>query len=507
MSGAQTVDGVAVTDHLTDNTGLPPDRVLVKNQADQTTNGIYSVSSTGAWVLAGDWQGAYNAANGTLVSVNGGSTQTGLWQLTTPDPVVIVPAVGSGSNITFAQFTLSTGTATNATNIGTTAVSTNANYFITGVAASAGGFQPAEINANVFYNPSTGTVGATNFVGTGANLSGNASIQNLTVTGTCSGCSGTASLSLSGLIAATTTNAIDSGNKAQIWAWNTLGANNALTLSTTNATTGALLGLSEMTTGAGFALNATLTGTSNTGYAGYFTNPSTSGYAVYAAGAEKVTGVFTASGNVLLSGTTTVANLNATTLNTGSASLGGTTTANNLTVTGTCSGCGGGALIPLPGATVNASGAAQVVFTSTYITSAYNKYVVEADGVTTSDGDLINMQVSTNNGGTYYSTGTYVCSYTYYSGGATGNGCGVDSRLDIGGPISSSSPSQLRLTFSNPSASAGHLFGFHVDAPSGRSYIGGGTDGLATPINNIKLYDGNGGTITGNFHLYAYMGT
>jgi hypothetical protein len=510
LSGAQTIDGVAVTDHLSDSTDLPPDRVLVKNQADQTTNGIYSVSATGAWQLAGDWQGAYNAVSGTLVLVNGGSTQQGIWQLTTANPVVIAPTVGSGSNITFTEYSPTVGTATNALNLSTSTTSTNASYYIMGAATVGGGFQNAGINSGVSFNPSTGILSATGFTGTSANLTGTATIQNLTVNGTCTGCSGSASLTINGLIAATGANSINNSSFAQTWSWQSLTTNTALTLSTTNATTGTLLAISEITTGSGAALTSTLTGLGNSGYAGYFTNTATTGYAIYSAGAEEVTGVLTVTGNASLTGTTSVSNLN-----TGNANLGGTTTAanitaSNITVTGTCTGCGAGALILL--STVNASGAAQVVFSSTYLTATYNKYVVEYDSVKTSDSSgsaYLELEISTD-GSTFNAPGclgvvnaagsvvsdanpgnigflsnagtdTVAEGRVYLTLGRTNEGFAMDAKWS--GPQSSSTAQK----------SGSNGCGYHLSS---------GT------VTTVKLFDSSGtDTISGNFHLYGLLGS
>jgi len=68
LSGTQTIDGVAV------NVG---DRVLVKNQTDQTKNGIYQVSA-GAWTRTGDADTGDEIASATVLSEGGtvnGSTQ------------------------------------------------------------------------------------------------------------------------------------------------------------------------------------------------------------------------------------------------------------------------------------------------------------------------------------------------------------------------------------------------------------------------------------------------
>lgn len=500
LSGAQTIDGVSVTDHLNDSTGLPPDRVLVKNQADQTTNGVYVVSSTGAWVLAGDWQGAYNAASGTIIIVNSG-TQAGFWQLTTLDPVVIAPAVGNGSNITFALYTPSVGTAAQATTVGTTASSTNASYYITGVASASSGYQAEVINSAVSFNASTGAVTATKFSGTNAALTGTTTTQNLTVLGTCTGCSGTTSLSLSGIVAATTSSSIDNSNYAQTWAWNTLGANTALTLSTTNGTTGSLLALSETTTGTGKALSSTLTGTSNTGYAGYFVNPSTSGYAVYASGAVNITGALTGV-NAALSGT-----LTATTINAANAALSGTATVNNLTVSGTCTNCGGGDYKLL--SFVNASGAAQVVFNASVLTG-YKEYMILYDslqGVENND-DNMELLVSTDNGSSYKSA------YLNDSGGVTSYVDFLAGNVVHGTGWTFPHTYQGRIYFSNPgSTTTATIFDCYVSGYTGTNTIGstsfvkgnraGGFAGTGAAINNVKIIaaGGSANTFSGNFYL------
>ena len=90
LSGTQTIDGVAVVEE---------DRVLVKNQTDQTTNGIYYCQAS-AWVRAPDFDGARDCIQGTLVFVATGTTNAGtMWQLTTTDPVI------GTSNLTFSLAT------------------------------------------------------------------------------------------------------------------------------------------------------------------------------------------------------------------------------------------------------------------------------------------------------------------------------------------------------------------------------------------------------------------
>lgn len=52
------------------------------------------------------------------------------------------------------------GTATNATNVGTTANSTNANFYIPFVASSSSGNQALQVDAGISYNPSTNAITA-----------------------------------------------------------------------------------------------------------------------------------------------------------------------------------------------------------------------------------------------------------------------------------------------------------------------------------------------------------
>lgn len=78
-------------------------------------------------------------------------------------------------------------------------------------------------------------------------------------------------IALSALLSGTTTNSIDSTGNTQTWNWSTLGVNTGLNLNGT-------------TTGVGKVFSSTLTGAANTGYAGYFQNTATTGYALFANG-------------------------------------------------------------------------------------------------------------------------------------------------------------------------------------------------------------------------------
>jgi hypothetical protein len=89
LSGVQTIDGVAV--------GNNSERVLVKDQATTSQNGIY-IASTGPWVLAADFTNNNNVALGTLVLVTSGAVNQGVIfeQTCTDNPIVI-----GTSNIAF----------------------------------------------------------------------------------------------------------------------------------------------------------------------------------------------------------------------------------------------------------------------------------------------------------------------------------------------------------------------------------------------------------------------
>ena len=91
LSGLTTIDGVLLQNG---------DRVLVKDQGDNTTNGIYS-ASTGVWGRTADYNftPAGEIANGDLIPVTSGVTQyNSLWAQTGVNPIV------SGDSVTFTLF-------------------------------------------------------------------------------------------------------------------------------------------------------------------------------------------------------------------------------------------------------------------------------------------------------------------------------------------------------------------------------------------------------------------
>jgi phage-related tail fiber protein len=85
LAGLQTIDGVALA---------AGDRVLVKDQTDQTTNGVYN-AATGPWTRSVDAANNSQWSQGVMVLVTQGTTNAGgggnptLWALTAPNPIVL----------------------------------------------------------------------------------------------------------------------------------------------------------------------------------------------------------------------------------------------------------------------------------------------------------------------------------------------------------------------------------------------------------------------------------
>lgn len=88
LSGEQTIDGVLTNES----------RVLVRNQTVPAQNGIY-VTSTGDWRRAKDFSRNDDVVKGTAVYVSGGSTGSGLWVLTTANPIVFDTSSLTFSNV------------------------------------------------------------------------------------------------------------------------------------------------------------------------------------------------------------------------------------------------------------------------------------------------------------------------------------------------------------------------------------------------------------------------
>lgn len=86
LAGLQTIDSV---------TAVEGDRVLVKNQADLTQNGVY-IASSGDWQRDADFDGANDIVDGTQIFVRSG-TQKGVFRASGTNPIIL-----GSSAITFA---------------------------------------------------------------------------------------------------------------------------------------------------------------------------------------------------------------------------------------------------------------------------------------------------------------------------------------------------------------------------------------------------------------------
>lgn len=91
LSGPRTVDGVAC---------IAGDRVLVKDQVDGTTNGIWVVAA-GTWVRAADMDATSEVAADAMVLVSEGTTLADTaWVLTTNAPITL-----GSTSLVFSQLT------------------------------------------------------------------------------------------------------------------------------------------------------------------------------------------------------------------------------------------------------------------------------------------------------------------------------------------------------------------------------------------------------------------
>ncbi len=92
-----TLSGIQVIDDVTLGAN---DRVLVKNQAVRSQNGIYVVPAAGAWTRATDADTADKLRSGIFVPVIAGTVGAdSIWQLTTDDPIT-----PDTTDLTFQEF-------------------------------------------------------------------------------------------------------------------------------------------------------------------------------------------------------------------------------------------------------------------------------------------------------------------------------------------------------------------------------------------------------------------
>lgn len=167
LAGVQSIDGVTV--------GNNNERVLVKDQTDQTTNGIY-LASSGNWVYAQDAGGNTDWAQGTLVIVQTGAMNAGvLFSQMTAGPVIIgstdivfgQPFAGISTFKGTMSVTLSPSLGTSPLSNGVQAINTLQNV--------SGGVQGAAFNLNQFV-----LIEDINFTAAGAELIGWSFIHGVT---------------------------------------------------------------------------------------------------------------------------------------------------------------------------------------------------------------------------------------------------------------------------------------------------------------------------------------
>ena len=140
LSGEQTVNSVACVEG---------DRVLVKDQDDSTTNGIY-VCSDGAWPRALDFNGNRDVVKGTSVRVAGPSVSTGsLYIVTTENPIVI-----GTSAIVFVQKPEGAGESVDFISLEDLRASSTDQNYVTVLAANEGG---STGRMELYNNGTTGT--------------------------------------------------------------------------------------------------------------------------------------------------------------------------------------------------------------------------------------------------------------------------------------------------------------------------------------------------------------
>lgn len=149
-SAARTIDYSTVGAPKADGTGASGTwSISINGNAATATSATSATSATTATNIAGGTAGAlpYNSGAGTTTFLSLGTTN-------------YVLTAGATAPQYVDQSTLSVGTATNATNVATTATSTNADFYIPFVAASTTSNQALGVDAGITYNPSTNAITA-----------------------------------------------------------------------------------------------------------------------------------------------------------------------------------------------------------------------------------------------------------------------------------------------------------------------------------------------------------
>ena len=168
-----TTAAVTLSSHLEDGDPLDSatlatgDRILVKDQTggSASENGIYTVNASGAPTRAADFNASSEIVSGAFVNILLGTTNANKsFVLTNAGSITL-----GTTALTFAEITATASEVTVTDN-----ESTAENNLITFVAdaGTSTGSHALEMDGHFTYNPSTGTVSATEFVGGGSGITG-----------------------------------------------------------------------------------------------------------------------------------------------------------------------------------------------------------------------------------------------------------------------------------------------------------------------------------------------
>lgn len=161
--------------------------------------------------------------------------------------------------------------------------------------------------------------------------------------------------------------------------------------------------------------------------------------------------------------------------------------------------------------TINASALANPSFSASFITNAYNRYIIKADGVFMSNiAGLPGIQISN---GSFQTSGYLALQSIGSAGGLTGNGLQFTGAEQIGS-TSIATPWSFTIEISNAAnASARAMISWDIVGNQGsgtpKRYVGMGWWDTVGAISAIRFYDNSGSsyTFSGNFHLYGIQGT
>ena len=162
------------------------DRILVKDQSSGSENGIYTVNASGAPTRAEDFNASSEVTGGAFVNISEGTANGNKsFVLTTDDAITL-----GSTALTFTEITAAASKVTLTGNA--TAAENDLIPFVADAGASTGS-HALEMHGAFHYRPSTGTVTATEFSGSGASLTSSTSGKPLVTLETTNATTGTSS--------------------------------------------------------------------------------------------------------------------------------------------------------------------------------------------------------------------------------------------------------------------------------------------------------------------------